>query len=151
MSSMQVESNTSWFCCLHPNPDLASCLIPEEQHDGNNTSHPIDSDGSLGYSYRSMPGFIPVDQQQQSPAAAAVDASEANIAHFAALINQAADWGDPGWVQQFLWWLTGQSPEVFVTEGVTVPREVVKSLPAYGKEVNARTCGVLSRTFTLHL
>jgi hypothetical protein len=62
---LQIDSSdadTPWFCCLHPNPDLASCLIPEEQHDGNSSSTAAlhdDEAGTPHLSYSSMPGFLP--------------------------------------------------------------------------------------------
>jgi hypothetical protein len=60
---LQIESSDAdspWFCCLHPDPDLASCLIPEEQHDGNTTAAALhDEGGTPRYSYSSMPGFLP--------------------------------------------------------------------------------------------
>lgn len=127
---MQVDSDLPWFCCLHPSSDLASCLAPEEQHDGNNKSHNFDIDGTMKYSYKSMPGFV---QQQQVLLPDNSDIDSANTAHFSVVINSSAEAGDPVWVQQFLWWLAGQSPEMLATTGLTVPREIAKNLPDYGK------------------
>lgn len=136
--AMQVAADTSWFCCLHPNPDLASCLIPEEHHDGNNKLHNIDNDGVTKYSYTSLVGFIPQQNAQCTTAAAAVD--ESNVAHFAAVINATAEVGDAYMGQRLLLWLSEQSPENLVSQGVTVPRDIVKSLPDYGTSAVVIPC-----------
>jgi hypothetical protein len=155
------DADTPWFCCLHPNPDLASCLIPEERHDGNSSAAAAASENGDGahFSYSSMPGFIPAaaaggggsgNLEMGSTAAAAADdvdlqqLHESNVAHFAAVFNSLPEFGESPWLQQLAVWLAEQQPLALAGPGVVVPRELVKQAPDYGeKAIMFLLCGIV--------
>jgi hypothetical protein len=129
MQLPETDPDIPWYCCLHPNPQWASCLVPEELHDMNT---PATTDPSLAHvSYDSCIGFKPAD-----PAAAAAEGADErhtqNVAHFSAVINAAANGIASEGSRQVLAWLAKQKPEGLLT-GLTVPRDLRDLAPDYGE------------------
>ncbi|KAF8062721.1 hypothetical protein HT031_004051 [Scenedesmus sp. PABB004] len=126
---VSAEPDDPWFCCLHPDPSVASCLVAEEPHD-----HSAASAGAggppAGGRYDSMPGYIGAEAAAPRRGAARGEPDAANVAHFAAVMASL-----PGFtgLQAVLRWLAAQDPAALAGRGVTVPRELVRAAPDYGR------------------
>lgn len=113
---------------MHPDPHLASCLAPEEPHDGNTKATADPSIANLSYS--ACAGFLSADA---AAAAAAADEPDAdNLAHFSAVINAAAMGSGANADLRILCWLAKQKPDALLA-GVTVPREMREAATDYGR------------------
>jgi hypothetical protein len=134
ITNAQVDSDdpdAPWFCCLHPNPDMASCLVSEERHEANSKKTNSHSDPVAGR-YRNCPGFIPAS----GPGDDSVnddDLYDSNVAHFTTVLQSVQHVAGSSALQDVLLWLSQQPSELLVTTGVTVPRYLLKAAPDYGE------------------
>lgn len=133
------DTDLPWYCCLHPEPHLASCLAAEEPHDGNTA--PAASADVAGLCYSSCAGFIPYthtaaasSRRSGGGGAAGSDKVHAdNVAHFNVVISSAVAGGEAEGSLSVLHWLSKQDPHKLVT-GVTVPKDLRAAAPDYGKQ-----------------
>ena len=124
-----ADPDTPWYCCLHPDPQLASCLVPEEPHDMNTSAA---TDPTLSHvSYANCIGFRPAHRAAAGAAEGDEELHAQNVAHFSAVVAAAASGIAPGDDLLVLGWLAKQRPEALLT-GVTVPRELRQLAPEYG-------------------
>eukprot|EP00775_Hariotina_reticulata_P009276 gene9276-9441_t len=124
------DPDVPWFCCLHPNPDLASCLASEELHEANSKKSNGHSNPVSG-SYRNCPGFI----SASSPGDGDVNDNlyDSNVAHFTTVLQSVQHVAGSAELEDVLLWLSQQPPDMLVTTGVTVPRHLRKAAPGYGE------------------
>lgn len=131
----QVDPDAPWFCCLHPNPDLASCLAPEEPHDGDQQAQ------HDAMRYATCAGFRPDDGSPDGAGAAEPDA--ANVAHFAAVLASLPDTAESQRLREALLWLAERPPRALKEQGVAVPRWLQLEAPEYGERCAAGLLGLL--------
>jgi hypothetical protein len=133
---LQDSADAPWFCVLHPDPCLASCLVPEEPHGGNQAG----SKAAASLAYSMCAGFIPWQAAAAAAAAAAGSAAHAaaapdadNVAHFKAVLRVAAATPETAHgLHAVLVWLAKQQPDRLLT-GLKLPRELVEAAPGYGE------------------